>query len=187
MTDLKKIFEEQGDIGLYLYKHKHGDALVQASKAELAKTPTGEYQVRVLEVQNIKVTVLKGSDQKNFVPDGRTIYLTAPASMKDPNPEFILDLSVSIREAEQMLLGFVLPEKDEDPQKHADIYHSRQLDLIVNMFKIADEMKDSNNSGIFLDKLKNYGYGNLYKTYAEGVPQSELISEYISQVQDARG
>lgn len=181
MTDLKGIFTQEGDHGLYTYKHKHEKELLESAKTELAKCPTGEYQVKVLDVQDITIHIIKSEEQEHYVPDAKNVYITAPAAMTSPNAEFILDLSMAIRESEQLLLGFTLPDRESDPQRHADMYHSRQLDLIVNMFKVAEEMQKTNNSRVFLDKIKNYGYGNLYKTYVEGVPQSELIAEYVNQ------
>lgn len=185
MTDLKGIFTQEGDHGLYTYKHKHEKELLESAKAELAKCPTGDYQVKILDVQDITIHVIKSDEQEHFVPNAKNIYITAPSAMTSPNAEFILDLSMAIRESEQLLLGFSLPDRELDPQRHADMYHSRQLDLIVNMFKVAEEMQESYNSRVFLDKIENYGYGDLYKTYVEGVPQTELIAEYISQATNA--
>lgn len=184
MTDLKGIFDKEGDHGLYTYKHKHEKELLEAAKAELAKCPTGEYQVKVVDVQDINLNILKGTDQIILVPDGHNVYVTAPANMSKPNPELILDIAVGIREAEHKLLGFKIPDEETDPKGHQLQNHSLQLDLIVHMFKIADEMRNNAGSTVFLDIINNYGYSSLYKLYEQNVSQEELAGLYLEYTRD---
>lgn len=184
MSDLKGVFEEQGDHGLYAYKHKHEKELIEAAKKELAKTSTGSYQVRIVEVQDIKLGVLKSTEQIKLVPDGQHVYVSAPAGLKKPNAEFILDLSVGIREAEQKLLGLTVTDKKQDPKEHQLSYHSLQLDLIVQMFKICDEMQKTNDSEVFLDIVNNYGYSNLHKLYEQNVSHEEMADLYLKMAKE---
>lgn len=182
MTDLRHIFSAKGDHGLYLYRHKHEEALLKEAKRELARCETGAHQLKIVNVQEIDIKVIKSNEQMKFVPSGHTIYIAVPGEMTHPNAEFILDLAMAIREAEQFLLGYTPPDLDEDPEKYSLIYHTRQLDLIVHMFKIADELQKTEKSEVFLDKIENYGYGYLYKLYKEDVSNEELIDLYLENI-----
>lgn len=178
--DIRTIFSEKGDKGLYLYKHPHEKSLLDAARAELAKCPSGAHRLKIADVQEMAIHVIKGPDMMSFVPNGYTIYITAPVALRKPDAEFLMDLTSAIREAEQLLLGLSLPDKAADEQAHATLYHSRQLDLIVHSFKIAEELTEINGNTNFLDKIENYGYGELYKTYRQGVSNEELVDLYIS-------
>lgn len=180
MDQLKQIFEAKGDHGLYVFKHKYEDALLEAGKAELAKCSTGQYQLKIVEVQGIEIKVVKNPEQMKFVPNGHLIYIGAPTELKKPNPEFILDLTQGIREAEQLLLGFGPKTDDKSSAEYSTSYFSCQVDQIIHMFKVADELQKSANSTVFLDKLVDYGYGDLYKLYKEDVPNEEIVDLYLS-------
>lgn len=180
MADLRQIFAEKGDHGLYLYKHKHEDSLIAAAREELAKSPTGERMLKIVDVQDIEIKVVKNPEQMKFVPNGHMIYIGAPGELKSPNPEFILDMAQGIREAEQLLLGYAPQTDDMESEEYAISYHSRQVDMIIQMFKVAEELKKSTNSQVFLDKIENYGYGDLYKLYKEDVSNEEIVDLYLS-------
>ena len=91
-----------------------------------------------------------------------------------------MDLAQAIREADQILLGFAAPDEDKKSEEYALSYYSCQVDQIIHMFKIAEELQKSLGSTIFLDKIDDYGYGDLYKLYKEDVSNEEIVDLYLS-------
>ncbi len=160
------------------YLHQNADTLLKQAEELLARTETGR---RLLEFKNqygVKVNVLRSNMTLTYVPDQKNVFLSCSGDLEAANKTLVLDLAAGLREAEHYAVGYILPDKDKDPEQYANMYHSKQLDISVHMCKVAYDFETDHKDTEYLDILYKNGYGSIYEAYRDQVSFDELAETY---------
>lgn len=182
-NELSSSFAPAGDgTGARSYAHPQAEEVLNGAVEMLGKTEEGAYMLAVMREYRIPVTVLKGPKVTFNNPDEFHVYLVAPEKFKPELPILAMTLYCGIRDAEQAHNGFRRPNKDEvEASEYATIVFSKAFDIVLHMFKIADELNAKLGFKKVLDMVVALGYGDLYKAYKAGSDFYALQALYLKK------
>lgn len=169
-----------GDPGSVAETILHPDAKnVLAKTADILKTsPTGAHLLGVIYEKGVGVRVIKNRNAHGYSPTMDMIYLGAPPETTEPDPYVVLEFGAAMREIEQEMLGFTMPREDEDPLTAASIRHTKYLDIIVHMCRIAIELGEELKSTEYVDAIEDLGHGDVLKSLTAQSSDEAVVDAY---------
>ncbi len=159
--------------GMEAYDHQNADKIIEKTKDILGKSKTGHRLLTVAREYGIKFSVINNKNISAFPKDTHNIVITAPADMTEPSLDMVLDMGVAIRDAEQDLLGFGVPDESGNPVEIATAIHVKEMDKLSNCCAIAYEL--INDAGItkILDEIKKMGHIDVYRAYVNEIRDAD--------------
>ncbi len=167
-----------------MFTHPHEIPLLTKIIEVLRKSETGTHLIDVLDAKKIRVRVIKHRNAHGYTPDNKMIYLGAPADMEEPDEQVVLEFGAAIREIEQEMVGFTMPDEKSDPLMAASVKHSKILDIIAFMCKIAIELEAEIEPASYVETIENLGYGEALQMYVSMVDDPKIIEAYKRVRQD---
>ena len=180
---LQDTFEEHGDrVNDITYRHPHESEILPQIQAVLEQTATGKRLLQTAETYKIPVRLIKGDTMHGFSPEGRAAYVSLPVDRKTMTPRLVLELSAALRGAEQEIMGYKQPlSADIDPLEYAALHHAKNLDLVVNMCRVAHEYFQKTEDSTYINLLEEMGHGGLYDAYVRDFASDDLVDVYYEQ------
>ncbi|MEM8833110.1 MAG: hypothetical protein AAGB32_01090 [Pseudomonadota bacterium] len=160
------------------YGHPHAEDIIKEAKEIIAESSTGKLLIKVHNVHNIPIQVIKGTGDSGFNTDSRIIYLQAPGKTKRAEPKLVLQLIKALREADQDIMGVKAPNPEEDLMAYATVIHGKNLDSIIHICKVVKELTNSSSFSILLEGIADLGYSKFYKAYINDATKDELFDVY---------
>ncbi len=173
------------DTSMRGFAHPKEKAVLENAKEILGKTETGARLLDVMNHYKIPIRVMSGREITYTTPDDSTVYLMAPPAVTKSYDVVALTLGCGIRDVEQGMVGFKRPDKDLDPVEYAAMTFSKSLDIIVNMCKIADELKEKLGFQKPLDIVYELGHGNIYKAQKANADYNEIVDLFVEGERNA--
>jgi hypothetical protein len=178
---LQGTFGDKGQKNSISYEHEHAEELKKEARLMMRPSVTGLSLWKVSELYDIPLKILKGKGNCTYLPEQNVIIAYVPAGLNQVKPKLILDLCQGFRLAEQHLLGFTAPSKDEDVFTYASIMHAKTIDAITYMCKTVEELKNESYYSILLDEVKKLGHGMVYKAYVENASDEDMADAYAGR------
>lgn len=180
--ELTGAFGDKGTkVNAIAYGHPYGEQIVESAKDILRESETGRLLIKVHNVHNIPIHVIKGTGESGFNPQSRVVYLQVPGKVEKPDSKIIISLIKALREADQELIGFTAPDPTKDLMEYAAVMHAKNLDSIVYVCKVVKELSHSSHFPVLLDALAEIGFNNVYKAYEVNASKEELFDAYAGR------
>ena len=161
------------------YTHPDNAAILSQARNYLAQSITGKRLLQLADYRGIETRILANKDTTRFVPDAGHAYLGLSAN-EDPDYRHItLNLGGALREAEHFLVGYAPPDQNYNPVDFAALSFAKELDIIINICRIAEEIRDSDALLNILDALEEMGHGGIYQSYKEQQSTGEMLDSFI--------
>lgn len=180
---LQGAFGDKGSKSSVDYEHPHSDELKKKAREMMKPSLTGLSLWKVSEMYNVPLKILKGKGNPTFLADQNVVLVYVPSQATEVTAKLILDLCQGFRLAEQHLLGFTTPSKEEDVFTYASIMHAKTIDAITFMCKTVEELKNQDYYSNLLDEVKKLGHGMVYKAYVEDASDEEMTDAYVGRQQ----
>jgi hypothetical protein len=175
----KTAFGDKGTrVNSMSYGHPHAEVIIESAKEVLRESETGKLLIKVHNVHNVPIQVIKGMGASGYNSDARIVYLQAPKSAKKADPRMILQLVRGLREADQDIMGYTAPDPNEDLMAYATVMHGKSLDAIIYICKVVKELTNSSSFPVLIDAITDLGYSNFYKAYLNDASKEELFDIY---------
>ena len=160
------------------YGHPYADKIIEEAKEVLRESDTGKLLIKVHNVHNIPIQVIKGTGDSGYNPDSRIVYLQVSGKSKKAEFKTILQLIKGLREADQDIMGYTVPDPNKDLMAYATAIHGKNLDTMIYICKVVKELTNSSYFSVLLEALADLGYSNFYKAYTDGASKEELFDVY---------
>ncbi len=181
-SGLQGAFGEKGTKASAMnYEHPNSDELKKKAREMMKPSLTGLSLWKVSELYNVPLKILKGKGNATYVAEENVVLVYVPTQATQVTPKLILDLCQGFRLAEQHLLGFTTPKKEDDVFTYASIMHAKTIDAITFMCKTVEELKDTDYYSILLDEVKKLGHGMVYKAYVEDASSEDMAKAYAGR------
>ena len=182
-NDLTQSFAPAGDgTSAQNYKHPLNDEILHEAFALLEQTDLGSYMLQVMRAYNIPVRVIKAKEVTYTSPDELSVVLMAPVNYKADLPIIAMSLYCGIRDVEQALCGFRRPDaKTMDAVTYSNALFSKSFDIVIHMFRIADELNQKFGLKKVIDKIVELGHSDLYEAYKAGSDFYALQNLYLDK------
>lgn len=151
--------------------------LLTKTMEKLQKSETGAHLLGVVNEKELGIRVIKNRNVHGYAADHKTIFFGLPPNMTEPDGFAVLELGAAIREIEQEMVGFTLPD-DDDPLLLASTRHAKFLDIVVFMCKIAYEIKENTGSDECIKALFKLGHEDTYQAVISEMELEEIASVY---------
>lgn len=182
-SNLQGAFGDRGSKSTISYEHPNSEELKKKAREMMKPSLTGLSLWKVSEMYNVPLKILKGKGNPTYMPEENVVLAYVPAPASQVTAKLILDLCQGFRLAEQHLLGFTAPSKDDDVFTYASVMHAKTIDSITFMCKTVEELKGTDYYSILLDEVKKLGHGMVYKAYVENASKEEMADAYAGRKQ----
>lgn len=182
-NDLAQSFAPAGDgTSARNYRHPNNDDILRDAMALLEQTEAGQYMLQVMSAYKIPVHVIKAKEVTYNCPDEFSVTLMAPAKYQDDISLIAMAMYCGIRDAEQALCGFRRPNAETmDSVEYSNLIFSKSFDIIMHMFKIADELNQKLGLKKVIDKIVDLGHSDLYEAYKAGSDFYSLQNLFLNK------
>lgn len=175
---LSSVFGGDSQPASSVFIHPNEEHMLTKAIEILQKSDTGAHLLGVLHEKKIGVRVIKNRNAHGYTPNLQIIYLGAPPDRDEPDAFTVLELGAAIREIEQELVGFTIPDEKEDPLMAASVRHAKYLDIIVYMCRISIELGEKLGTSDYVDTIDKLGHGDILKAYLARAGNEELARAY---------
>ena len=177
-NNLQGAFGDRGQKSTVSYEHPHAEELKTKARKMMKPSLTGLSLWKVSEMYNVPLKILKGKGNPTYIAEQNVVIVYVPAPVTEVKPKLILDLCQGFRLAEQHLLGFTAPNKEDDVFTYASVMHAKTIDAITYMCKTVEELKNESFYSNLLDEIKNLGHGMVYKAYRDKASHKDIVETY---------
>lgn len=147
----------------------------------LKKTVSGRTLLNVLSKSKIKIrSVLSHSHNFVFLQDAGEILNYFDASTAVTSIYEALLLARALRHLDQFLIGLPSLDPLSDPMALATQGHTKNLDAIVWVCRIAAELKTHDDMPDVLDVIDILGYSSIYSAVAGNKSEEEIFDAYAN-------
>lgn len=164
--------------------HPHAGKILEEIRAILQQSRTGEHLLRISDSYGIRLTVTPEPEKAGFIPEENVIAVSVPPEQNIAAARQVLDLTASLRDAEQGILGFTRDREDLSPEDQQDLNHAKNLDMIMDMCKISEELE--NKAPEVKNELFNMGLRPLFQAYKNKASDDEMVEAYKKTIIDAK-
>lgn len=161
------------------YALEEAEPLLNKLKAELRKSKNGARLLDLAESRGAKFFLIKSKRLQSATTPDLNVFLAAEANQKEPYMTQILEFGGALREIEQYLMGFKMPDNDADPLEKANMGHTKFLDKIVYMCRIGIDLESIYSEKV-LEAIKAFGYEDIYYAQANAAGDEETKNIYMS-------
>jgi len=163
------------------YRHPREEQLLTDLKTVLAGTKTGKNLLEHAQKKNLDIYLIKHKEIRGSAPEGKIIYLFAPAEKQEIEPRMVLELAAGLREAEQTHKDYDAPGPGMDSLEFAVLSHAKNLDIVVHMCRVAFELHQNLNTQDYVDVLEEMGHGGIYDAYVRDFSSEKIVDTYYAQ------
>lgn len=162
------------------YVHPDNASILSQARHYLKSSPTGARLLQLADQRDITVRILANKDVTRFVPDAGHVYLGVAGDTEPDYRHLTLNLGGALREAEHFLVGYAPPDpKNSDPTDFAALSFAKELDIIINMCRVAEDIHANGILENVLDALGEMGHGEIYQSYKEQQSTGEMLDTFI--------
>ncbi len=165
-------------VGETSYFHPLELELLTKTMEIMQKTQIGRHLLGVVDAKKVGIRVIKNRNAHGYSPDLKKIFLGLPPEMTEPDAHTVLELTAAIREVEQEIVGFRVPDEKSDPLGAAAAKHAKYLDIIVHMCKMAHELTEIDGSTEYVAAIERLGHGDILKAHLAEVSNDEIYNVY---------
>lgn len=161
------------------------EALLRKIKDILKKSPNGARLLEVAESKNVSFKFIKSKKLQSATTPNLELFLAAEPGQDEPHMTQVLECGGALREIEQYLMGFKIPQKEDDPLEKANMAHTKFLDKIVSMCRIAIDLESLYSEEV-KKAIKAFGYEDIYKAQVNALGDEQTKKIYMdAQKSDA--
>lgn len=160
------------------YGHPYGEVIIEKAKEVLRETETGRILVKVQEVHQVPIHVLKGNGESGYNLQAGVIYVPISGKKDKLDARTIILFTKALRALEQEYIGLETPKPTQDVMEYAATLHTKNLDSILYGCKIVKELTNSSFFSDLLEALEDFGYSKLYRAYEKNASTQELLEIY---------
>lgn len=175
---LSSIFGGEPQPSTTIFTHPNEEEVLVKAIEILQQSDTGAHLLGVLHEKKLGVRVIKNRNAHGYAPNLEIIYLGAPPDKAEPDTFTVLELGAAIREIEQEMVGFTMPDQESDPLMAASVRHAKYLDIIVYMCRIAIELGEKLSTTEYVETIEKLGHGDILRAYLVQADNEELVTAY---------
>lgn len=161
------------------YTHPESEYILAQARSYLSQSETGKRLLRMADQRDIAVNILASKDITRFVPDAGHVYLGLASDAAPDYRHLVLNLGGALREVEHFLVGYAPPDHNTDPVDFAALSFAKELDIIINMCRIAEELHACDALQNILDALEEMGHDEIYQSYKVQQSTGEMLDTFI--------
>ncbi|MCB9965326.1 MAG: hypothetical protein H6855_04505 [Rhodospirillales bacterium] len=160
------------------YTLSDAEPLIKKLKSKLRESQTGARLLDVAESRGLKIHLIKSKKLQSAATPKMELFLAAEEKQTEPYMIQILEFGGALREIEQLLLGYRIPDDGADPLERANIAHTKFLDKIVYMCKIGLDLEV-----LYSDDVKKaidaFGYEDIYNAQKQALGEDVVRDIYL--------
>lgn len=160
------------------YDLKDTAELLTKIKATLSKSENGARLLKLAESKGAKFNFIKSKKLQSATTPSLEIFLAAEEGQKEPYMTQVLEFGGALREVEQYLMGFKVPDNDADPLERANMAHTKFLDKIVYMCRIGIDLENLYSEDV-QKAIKAFGYEDIYNAQVEALGDEQTKKIYM--------
>jgi hypothetical protein len=176
-----------GGVNTSSYAHPENEHILSQARSYLAQSGTGKRLLQLADQRDITIQILANKDITRFVPDAGHVYLGLASDAEPDYRHIVLNLGGALREAEHFLVGYAPPDHNTDPVDFAALSFAKELDIIINICRIAEELHESGAQQNMLDALEEMGHSEIYQSYKAQQSTGEMLDTFIPDDFGAEG
>lgn len=161
------------------YTLKEAEPLLNKLKAAVRESQNGARLLDLAESKGAKFYLIKSKRLQSATTPKLEVFLAAEPDQEEPFLTQILEFGGALREIEQYLMGFKMPDKDSDPLEKANMGHTKFLDKIVYMCRIGIDLESIYSEKV-QEAIKAFGYEDIYNAQASAAGDQETIDVYMA-------
>ena len=104
-----------------------------------------------------------------------------PAAQHNADMHQALQLGGALRDMEQILGGFPRPSKDESEEVYFAVSYDKNLNLLMEVCKIAEEFEDLNMNEA-VAAMRRIGIEDVYGGYKNNASPDKMLEIYIKMM-----
>ena len=170
---------------LISYRHPHEKEIIEQSKDILSSVEAGQRLLKIAQDFDTPIRVLTSPNYRGFITNQGGIYILMPATEKSAKFMQALVLAYALRDVEQIAAGYTHPALHEDKDHYVSANYSKNLDMILEMCKIAEEFQNKNIPEA-LHVLQRMGLESVYSGYKTGLDNDALMKIYLDSLKRYR-
>lgn len=166
---------------LISYRHLHESEIIEQSKDILSSVEAGQRLLKIAQDYDTPIRVLTSPNYRGFITNQGGIYIVMPAAEKSAKYMQALVLAYALRDVEQIAAGYTHPSLKDDKDHYISANYSKNLDMILEMCKIAEEFQNKDIPEA-LHVLQRMGLESLYSGYRNKLDQAALMDAYMDSL-----
>lgn len=161
------------------YIHPKEAGILEQCRTILAKTAAGKRLLDVAETCKIEIRVISSPNIQAVAYNKPYVHVFMPADQYTADYPVALALAGALNDVEQILRGYKRPSIDEDDEIYLAINYDKNLKLLVEICKIAEEFEQSNDLDAVIG-LRRLGQQDLYAAYKQRASATALMRVYLA-------
>ncbi|NCC21988.1 MAG: hypothetical protein EOM26_05945 [Alphaproteobacteria bacterium] len=161
-----------------MFTHEREEDILASAIAVLKLSETGRHLLGVLKERDVGVRIIKNRNAHGYAPSPSIIYLGVPPQLSEADAYTIIEFAAAIREIEQDLMGFTMPEKPDDPLEAAQVRHAKTLDIVAYMCKVSLELEVEIGNASYVGAMERLGLGEALRMYLTQMGDEAAIEAY---------
>ena len=161
------------------YNVEEATPLLDKIKAMLSESSHGKRLVDLAEAKGAKFYLIKSKKLQSATTPNLEVFLAAEPGQEEPYMTQVLEFGGALREMEQYLMGYRIPDAESDPLEKANRAHTKFLDKIVYMCKIGIDL-DITYSKKVQEAIKAFGYEDIYNAQVNALGTQAIEDIYLN-------
>lgn len=173
-ANLNELFKTEKPPERRLVRHPQEKEIIEIALNNLSESALGKELVDFVKENNIKISVLRGRNTRDFAPTTEVTYISVADDIDINDPEITINMVASIRGAEQeadQRLRSIPYERGESLYVQRE--EQKLSDILQYQAKIVYELGILANKTEFIDSFTLMGYYSLIEAYENDLKISE--------------
>jgi len=170
---LNKLLKSEKPPERRLLRHPQEREIIDIAFNNLSLSEMGAELVTFVKEYDIKITVLRGRDNRDFAPSDKAVFISVADDMEVDDPEITIHLAGAIRETSHEydpMLKRVRFENGESIHYHRE--YQKYEDKLFWETGIVYELGKIANKTEFIDSFTLMGYYNLIEAYEKDLMEN---------------
>ena len=154
------------------------EELLKKIKKIIKESENGARLLELAESKGVKFNFIKSKKLQSATTPSLDVFLAAEEGQDEPYMTQILEFGGALREIEQYLMGFKVPDIGTDPLERANMAHTKFLDKIVYMCKIGIDLENLYSDDV-QKAIKAFGYEDIYNAQVDALGDEQTKRIYM--------
>jgi len=149
-----------------MIRHSKEREIIDTALANLSESALGQELVQFITENNIKITVLRGRDNRDYTPSKDSVFISVAEDMDADDPEITIHLVAAIRESMQEHDPMLrTPSLDQGEAIYVHRMGQKDDDKLIWQTKVTYELGKLAKKSEFIDSFTLMGYHSLIDVY----------------------